>query len=109
MQLLVQVICTRGKSLRDGIAKDRQLARDNLEVSEQKRPGRQRGWTKVHSSLPDRHGAINIEWDAKTHVLICRVVTRGKGKPNQIVGDFVDYLLRRHRRRIEAINIIPRS
>jgi hypothetical protein len=41
-------------------------------------------------------------------VLLCRVVTRGSGKPNLIIGDFVDYLLRRFARRIEAINIIPR-
>ena len=109
MQVLVQVICTRGKSLRDTIAKDRRLEDDDLEVIEQKRQGRRHGWTKVHSRLPDRHGAINIEWDADTSILLCRVVTRGRGKPNLIVGDFVDYLLRRHRGRIQAINIIPRG
>ncbi len=113
MQVLVQVVCTPSKgsrgSLRDAIAKDRQLAKSNLQVSEQKRPGRAHGWAKVHSTLPDRHGAINIEWDADTSVLVCRVVTRGKGQPNLIIGDFVDYLLRRHRRRIQAVNIIPRG
>jgi hypothetical protein len=51
---------------------------------------------------------VNIEWDADTKVLICRVVTRGRGKPNLIIGDFIDYLLKRFSRRIEAINIIPR-
>jgi hypothetical protein len=55
-----------------------------------------------------RRGAVNIEWDADTKVLICRVVTRGRGKPNLIIGDFIDYLLKRFSRRIEAINIIPR-
>jgi hypothetical protein len=108
MQLIVQVICSRGKSLRDTIAKDGRLEDDSLEVTEQKRSGRRHGWTKVHSTLPNRHGAINVEWDADTNILVCRVVTRGRGKPNLIVGDFVGYLLRRYRGRIQAINIIPR-
>ena len=109
MQVLVQAVCSRGPTLRDVVAKDRALERDDLTVTEQKRPGRPRGWTKVHSTRPDRHGAINIEWDADTSILVCRVITRGKGRPNLIIGDFVDYLLRRFRRRIQAINIIPRS
>jgi hypothetical protein len=79
-----------------------------LQVSEQKRPSHKHGWTKVHGTLPTRHGAINIEWDADASVLVFRVVTRGRGRPNLIIGDFVDYLLRRHRFRIMAINIIPR-
>jgi hypothetical protein len=108
VQILVQVVCTKGSSLRRRIATDAKLADFNLEVSEQKRSGRPHGWAKVHSTVEDRHGAINIEWDADTCVLICRVVTRGKGKPNLIIGDFVDYLLRRFTSRIQAINIIPR-
>ena len=108
MQVLVQVVCSRGPSLRQAIAADEKLSTFDLCVTEQKRPGRSHGWAKVHSSLEDRRGAINIEWDAKTQVLLCRVVTRGSGKPNLIIGDFVDYLLRRFARRIEAINIIPR-
>jgi hypothetical protein len=39
---------------------------------------------------------------------LCRVITRGKGRPNLIIGDFVDFLLHHFRRRIRAINIIPR-
>lgn len=109
MQVLVQVICTRGQSLRDAITNHPRLEDHNLEVAEQKRPGRARGWTKVRSAIPGRHGAINIEWDADTSVLVARVVTRGRGKPNLIIGDFVDFLLRRFRTRIQAINIIPRG
>lgn len=107
MQVLVQAICSRGPSVRDAVAKDPKIQTYDLHVTEQKRPGRQHGWTKVRSLLPDRVGAINIEWDADTSVLICRVVTRGQ-RPNLIIGDFVDYLLGRHGRRIQAINIIPR-
>src|ERR1700722_5627023 len=80
MQLIVQAICTPGKSLRDAIAKDGRLEVDSLGVSEQKRSGRPHGWTKIHSTLPNRHGAINVEWDADTNILVCRVVTRGRGK-----------------------------
>jgi hypothetical protein len=109
MQILVQVICSRGPSLRDAIAKYPRLGKHLLKVSEQKRPDRARGWTKVHSTEPDRHGAINIEWDADTNILLARVVTRGKGRPNLIIGDFVDFLLSRYRHRIQAINIIPRG
>lgn len=107
MQTVVQVICSRGRSLRQRIAKDRQLREFELVVSEQKRHGRPNGWTKVHSTKSDRHGALNIEWDSDTHVLLCRVITRRDGRSSPIVGDFVDYLLRRHSQRIIALNIIP--
>jgi hypothetical protein len=109
MQVLVQVVCTRGRSVRDAVARHPRVEEHNLRVTEIKRPNRARGWTKVRSLHPDRHGAINIEWDADTSVLVCRVVTRGRGKPNLIIGDFVDFLLRRFRSRIQAINIIPRD
>jgi len=51
---------------------------------------------------------LNIEWDSDTQVLLCRVITRGSGKPNLIIGDFVDYLMRRFPKRIQTINIIRR-
>ena len=108
MQILIQTICTRGRSLREAIVNDARLGGHDLSVVEQKRPGRARGWAKLHSTRPDRRGAINLEWDGNTHVLISRVVSRGKGRPNLIVGDYIDYLLARHSRRIQAINVIPR-
>lgn len=108
VQILIQTICTRGRSLREAIVGDPRIGRHDLVVVQQKRPGRQRGWAKLRSSRPDRHGAINLEWDADTHVLVSRVVTRGKGRPNLIIGDYIDYLLARHARRIQAINVIPR-
>ena len=109
MQVLVQVVCTRGQSMRDAIARHPKLKEHDLKITEQKRRGRKGGWTKVRSSVLGRHGAINIEWDADTSVLVSRVVTRGRGKANLIIGDFVDFLLRRFRKRIQAINIIPRG
>lgn len=104
----------QGRSLREAITSDRRIGRHDLQVLQQKRAGRSHGWAKLKSTLPDRHGAINLEWDANTYVLISRVVTRGKGRPNLIIGDCIDYLLARdylltrHARRIEAINVIPR-
>ena len=109
MQILVQAICSRGASVRDAIAKHPNLRDHCLKVTEQKRQDRSRGWTKVRSTEQNRHGAINIEWDADTNILLARVITRGKGRPNLIIGDFVDFLLRRFRSRIQAINILPRS
>ena len=109
MQVLVQVVCSMGLSLRDSVCTHSKLASHNLTVTEHQRPGRQHGWAKVRSTLPDRHGAINLEWDADTSILLCRVITRGKGRPNLIIGDFVDFLLRHFRKRIRAINIIPRG
>ncbi len=108
MQILIQVISSGRQSLRDAIVNDPRLGRYNLTVSERKRPHRSHGWSKLHSTLPDRHGAINIQWDGASMILLCRVVTRGGGKPNLIIGDFVDYLFARFRRKIQAVNILPR-
>lgn len=108
MQTLVQVVCTKGKSLRDAITNDPKLSNFGLANHKKHQPGRQHGWAKIHSTAAGRRGAMNIEWDADTGILICRVVNRGAGRPNRVLGDFVDYLFKRHRRRIEAVNIIPR-
>jgi hypothetical protein len=35
------------------------------------------------------------------------VVNKGRGKPNLIIGDFVNYLLRRHNRRVKFITVLP--
>src|SRR5688572_19955481 len=92
VQTLVQVICSRGSSLRDSIVNDPRLSKYGLVISKKHQPGRQHGWAKVHSVEPDRRGALNIEWDGDTNILLCRVVNRGAGRPNLILGDFVDYL-----------------
>ena len=51
-----------------------------------KQPGRPHGWAKIHSAR-DVHGAINLEWHARSRTLICRVVTKLGNKPNSIIGD----------------------
>jgi hypothetical protein len=104
MQTVIQVIATGTGSLREKIMTDPQLGRFNLIPIEHQRPGRPHGWAKIHSETA--HGAINLEWHARSRTLICRVVTKLGNKPNSIIGDFVDYLLARHQSRILAIHIM---
>jgi hypothetical protein len=106
MQLLIQVVCTRGKSLRESIAKHPKIAEHGLVVSQQLNPDRSPGWTKLHSTLAYRDGAINIQWNAHAGLLIARIVTRGKGDPGLIAGDFIGFLLRRFKRRIHSISVV---
>ena len=109
MQTLVQVVCTKGKrkSLRDAIVNDPKLEDFNVIVGEEQQPGRSPGWAKILSIGEDRQGALNVEWDGNTSILLCRVVNKGAGTPHLIVGDFVDYLLARFLHRINAVIIIP--
>jgi hypothetical protein len=107
MQTIIQVVCTPGISLRDSIAKDRRLGDDDFEVIEEKRTGRNPGWTTIKSVYPDRQGSIKIQWLDSADILLCRVINKGGGKPNLIVGDFVDYLLKRYPRRLRSVTILP--
>ncbi len=108
MQTILQVVCSKGTSLREAIVNDAKLRQFGLKAQKKLQPGRAHGWAKILSTEPGGQGALNIEWDAATSILLCRIVNRGAGRPNRILGDFVDYLFKRFRRRIEAINIIPR-
>ena len=106
MQILVHVLCTRGRSLRDAIAKDAAVEDYQLEVTREKQPGRAPGWMKLHSH-GDAPGALNIEWDGATHSLSARIVTR-TGQPSRVVGYFVNYLLARHAKRVQSITVAYR-
>lgn len=109
MQTLVQVLCTRGPSVREAIGAYGRIARYNLQVTKQHRPGRAHGWAKVHSTRKQRRGAMNLEWDPKTSILTGRVVTRGKNRPNRLIADFVDFMLgSRFKGRVKSINIVTR-
>jgi hypothetical protein len=107
LQTLVEVICTPGASVRDAIANDVKLDAHHFEILYEHKPGRSPGWTKLRSRVTGRRGTINIQWNSATKVLSCRVVNKGAGKPNLVIGDFVLYLLQRHRRRIRLITILP--
>jgi hypothetical protein len=106
LQTLVQVICTPGPSVRDAIADDAKLAAHEFEILRARKAGRSPGWTKLRSRAQRRRGAINIQWNGAAKVLSCRVVNKGSGKPNLVIGDFVNYLLQRHRRRIRLITVL---
>ncbi len=86
---------------------DSRLEAFGLKVSRKLCPKRAKGWAKIHSTRPDRWGALNLEWDADARILLCRIVNRKKGSPELALGDFVAYLLRYYRRRITVINIVP--
>jgi hypothetical protein len=87
MQTIVQVVCTKGLSLRDNVARDHRLSKYDLEVVSKKKSGRSPGWTKVRRLKAGAQGALNIQWDGSTAVLTCRVVNREAGRP-KVVGDF---------------------
>ncbi len=105
MQTAIQVIPKRGyASLRDKILKDTAgLERFNLYVEREKTPGRTGGWGKLKDT--EYPGAINIHWDKDAKVLMCRVVNRGRARPDDTVGDFVAYLLSRQGRHIRHLSL----
>ena len=107
MQTVVQVVCSRGRSMRDAIANDRRLGKHGLEMVQEKKPGRSPGWAKVKTTEGDGSGSMNVQWDGSTNILTCRVLNRGSGRPNLIIGYFVDYLLARFRRRIKLVSVLP--
>ena len=109
MQTLVQIACKKGRSLRDVIVNDtKRLAHFGLVVQKKQQPGRPNGWAKIIGNEPDLKGSLNLEWDASTSILLCRVVNKGAGRPDLILGQFVSYVFVACHRRIEAVNIIPR-
>ncbi len=105
MQTLIHVVSNRNDSLRKKIASDPRLSRYKLSVVKQKRIGRSPGWLTLHSTYS--YGAIKVEWVDSSRTLLFRIVTRRKGKPHDIVGDFIRYIVARFRRRIETITIVP--
>ena len=106
MQTLIQVICSRGPSLRDRISKDARIEKFDLVVSETRRMDRRGGWTKIHGLADDGYGAVNVQWIPSSSMLLCRVVTRG-GDPGWITGRFLWYLVSRFRGRVQTIHVIP--
>lgn len=107
MQIIVQALCSSGPSLRAAIVKDAAVGNFGLVVSEEKRQHRKPGWAKVHSTDRTR-GVLNIQWNSASSTLTCRVVTKGTKKPSPVVGDFINYLLDRHKTRIKAITTVHR-
>ena len=86
MQTVIQVIATGTGSLRNKIMSDAQLEKKFGFIKVwHKQPGRPHGWAKIHSAR-DVHGAINLEWHARSRTLICRVVTKlGNSRTQSLV------------------------
>jgi hypothetical protein len=108
MQTLIQVVCSERKSLRDVIAHDERLKKYKFYVEAKQKPGRSPGWAKIHSKDAKVRGAINITWQSRVNILNCRVITKGTGKPANIIGDFTKYLLARFSKKIQSVIIVPR-
>lgn len=104
MQTVMQIACTKGKSLRDAIANDDKL-KYKFKILTEKKQGRKPGWTSIRSIDSNLRGTIKIQWSASTHFLTCRVVNKGAGRPNQIIGAFIEYILGKHKKRIKLITI----
>lgn len=90
-QILVQVVTSSKESLRERIINDPKLSEYGLELVSKRSPRRPSGWTKLRSEY-GAYGAINVQWFDDAAVLLCRVVTKGRGKPDLIIGDFIWYL-----------------
>ena len=65
---------------------DPDLKKFNFKIDRRQQHGRSHGWAKILSKGVNRKGALNIEWDADTNMLLCRVANPGAGRPNLIVG-----------------------
>ncbi len=105
MQTLVHVYCQGNlTSLRKQISEDTKLNDYNLWVIENKNKSRASGWSKIRSDGDD--GVLNLEWDAKTKLLLARAVNKMKTKPDMIIGNFISYLIGRHHKKIKLINIL---
>jgi hypothetical protein len=102
MQILIHALCSKGESLREAIANDTRLGKHQLLKVREKQAGRAPGWMKLRSATAAA-GVLNIEWYPQSSVLSARVITRGSGVPSRIVGDYINYLLRRHGRRVRTI------
>ena len=72
-------------------------------MQERQNPQRYRGWAKViGKGLP---GAINLEWDPKSHMLVVRAIAEKGNTPYQLLGIFLAYLMERHGKKVASINM----
>jgi hypothetical protein len=104
MQIQLQAHCRRSVSLRKAITDDlTRREHEVLRVEAKKNIDRKPGWAKLSGhNVP---GAINIEWDPKSHMLIARAITRMGNRPHELLAVFLEYLIERHGKKIASINI----
>jgi hypothetical protein len=107
MQTVIQVFTAGRTSLRERIGNDEKLEAWRLRVIRRHKQGRKPGWAKIGSTEAEVRGTINVVWDGSARILTCRVVSKMGNKPSQLIGDFMAYLIERHRRTIRTVNLFP--
>jgi hypothetical protein len=107
MQTIIQATIKSDVSLRNAITNDDKCLEDNynIKVESSKKRDRTKGWANLKSTRGSGYGALKLSWDPNTKTLTGRVINRGKGKPDDIVGDFCAYLLFRYAKRLRFIQI----
>lgn len=106
MQTLIQIFCKGiNTSLRQKIATDKLLEEHGFFVEKHKDNSRAKGWLKLKSKA--YNGSLNIEWNPDTKMLSTRIINKGSGKPDDVAGDFISYILKRHYKIVKCINILP--
>jgi hypothetical protein len=107
MQTLIQVYC-KGEidSLRLKIYNDKENLKDfYLKPKIYRKQGRSKGWSTLTSN--EANGTLNMKWDSTIKLLSTIIKNRGEGKPDNIAGLFISYLMREHNKIIKNIHIIP--
>jgi hypothetical protein len=104
----VQVVTTSIKSLRNRIVNDPKLD-EYFRIIKKQEPNRAPGWARLRSIHSTQQGTVQIEWNAKTKMLLCSIVNKAKGRPDDVVGELVRYLLCRFSNHIRLITIIPQK
>jgi hypothetical protein len=109
MQIQLQAFAKRGRggsphSLRTLVAQDLSRGQHGpLYVEEFKDLERSPGWAKIKAK--DVPGAINLEWDGGQRMLTARAIAKMGNRPHKLMAIFVAYLLQRHGRRLNSINL----
>jgi len=108
MEQLIQVHAKRNKSLREKILADIYgLEKAGFIVRKEKTMGRNPGWAEIIPNDKLVNGTIKISWEPTTEILTCRVSNTGTGKPYPILGDFINYLVERHKTKIKFLVVVP--
>ena len=108
MEQLIQVHAKRNKSLRDKILADVVgLEKAGLSVRKEKTKGRNPGWAEITSDDKSVNGTIKISWEPTTEILTCRISNMGTGKPYPILGNFINYLMEKHKTKIKFLVVVP--
>jgi hypothetical protein len=104
MQVQLQAFCRKCPSLRKAITDDlTRRSHDTLVVQEIVNLDRNPGWSKITGhGLP---GAINIEWEANSNMLLVRAIAKKGNRPHALLAVFLEYLIERHGKKITSINI----